>query len=213
MNNRISIALTRVIDSTKRWMLQLNGKNRLFMKMSAERRLRLNLGSGKAKLLDWINIDLIPSADLVWDIRRGLPFKTGTVDLIYNEHFLEHLTYDQAGSFLKECWRCLKDDGVLRIATPDLDHVIRKYCSDWKNQDWLTWPEYQFISTRGMMLNVSFRWWGHQHLYNEEDLRTCLIRASFKNVIRCEWNQSTRLELKGLETRKDSVLIVEASKN
>lgn len=100
----------------------------------------------------------------------------------------------------------------MRIAIPDLDYIIQKYNTDWKNQDWLAWTGFKFIETRGQMINISFRWWGHKYLYNEEDLRNLLIKVGFQNIIRCDWNKSNHIELAGLETRKDSKLIMEAEK-
>ena len=111
---------------------------------------------------------------------------------------------------MKECGRCLKKGGVLRVAMPDLDYIIQKYNADWKNQDWLSWPEYEFIKTRGRMVNVAFRFWEHKYLYNEEDLTNQLIRAGFQKTERCNWNESSHVELSGLETRRDSKLIMEA---
>ncbi len=99
-----------------------------------------------------------------------MPFNGNSVDFIYSEHVLEHLTFEEGEKVFREFYRCLKVGGVLRIAMPDLDYVMQKYHADWKNQDWLSWPEYEFIKTRGQMINISFRWWGHKYLYNEEDL-------------------------------------------
>jgi predicted SAM-dependent methyltransferase len=174
--------------------------------------LKLNVGCGQVKLPGWVNIDVEPGGDLIADARKKLPFNDGRVDFIYNEHLLEHLTYEEGEKFLLECYRCLKESGVLRIAMPDLDYLIRKYNDDWANQDWLTWPGFEFIKTKGRMINVAFRHWGHQYLYNEEDLRNRLIGAGFKTVSRCNWNVSAHSELTGLETRKDSILVMEAEK-
>lgn len=79
-----------------------------------------------------------------------------------------------------------KRGGIVRIAMPDLDYVIKKYKADWKNQDWLSWPGYEFVKTRGQMINISFRYWGHKYLYNKEDLRNQLIKVGFKNIVSCE---------------------------
>ena len=68
------------------------------------------------------------------------------------------------------------------------------------------------IETRGRAINIAFRWWGRNYLYNEEDLRIQLVNAGFKKIVRCEWNKSNHIELCDLETRKDSKLIVEAEK-
>jgi predicted SAM-dependent methyltransferase len=174
--------------------------------------LKLNVGCGKVKLDGWVNIDIESGADLVLDVRKGLPFNQNSVDFIYNEHFIEHLTFEEGRKILQNFHRCLKKGGVLRVATPDLDYVIQKYAYNWKEQEWLSRPAYQFIKTRGQMINVSFRAWGHQYLYNEEDLWNQLISVGFKSVIKYDFGLSNHSELFNLETRPDSKLILEATK-
>lgn len=181
-------------------------------KFRSKRPIKLHIGCGKVKLVGWINIDIKPPADLMIDVVKGLPFEKSTVSFIYSEHFIEHLNYEEAKIFLKECYRILEKDGVLRIATPDLDNIVQKYSSDWWNQEWLKWPEYSWIKTKGMMLNQAFHGWEHKYLFNEEDLRNLLVEAGFTSIKRVEWGISNFVELKGLETRKDSKLIFEARK-
>jgi predicted SAM-dependent methyltransferase len=167
--------------------------------------MKLNVGSGKILLKDFVNIDIDDGADMKCDVRKGLPYITDTIDYIYNEHFIEHLNWQEAGEFIQECYRCLKVGGILRIATPDLDSIVIKYLGDWDNQVWLGHPDYKFIKTRGMMLNVGMRNWGHQYLFNEEDLKLLFTLAGFKQVDRKEIDIT-------LETRQDSKLILEAVK-
>jgi len=174
--------------------------------------IKLNIGCGKVKYPGWLNIDIQPGADLVLDVRQGLPFEDNSVDFIYSEHFWEHLTLNEAETVLQEFFRCLKTGGVVRIATPDLDYLIQKYLSDWKNQAWLRLPEYSFISSRGLMFNISFYSWDHKYVYNEEDLRNQLSKAGFKQISRCELGFSAHPELCNLETREESKLILEAVK-
>ncbi|MEG4111291.1 methyltransferase domain-containing protein [Microcoleus sp. Pol12A6] len=177
---------------------------------------KLHIGCGQVKLVGWINIDemLHPGiTDLQLDITKGLPYDDDSCSLIHHEHFLEHLSAEAGLSFLKECYRLLKSGGVMRIAMPSLDQIIEKcYLGNWKDQDWLKWPEYQFIKTRAEMLNISFRWWGHQWLYDREELHRRLQEAGFTIIRDVEWGNSDIPELRNLETRKDSLLICEAEK-
>ena len=183
------------------------------VKFKKIKNLKLNIGCGKIKLSGWVNIDIEPGANLIIDVRKGLPFDDCSVNFIYSEHFLEHLTYEEGRKVLEEFQRCLKVGGVVRTAMPDLDDIIQKYeIQDWRKQDWLSWPEYEFVKTRGEMINISFRWWGHKYLYNKEDLRNQLTKVGFQKIINCERNKSNQAELCNLETRKDSKLIMEAIK-
>lgn len=183
--------------------------------VKAKRRdsIKLNIGCGEVKILGWVNIDIEPGADLVLDARCKLPFDNNSVDYIFNEHFFEHLTFEEGLKTLRDFYRCLKVGGVLRIAMPNLDDLIQKYNTDWRDQDWLTQPEYRFIETRGMMINIALRWWGHKYSYNEEDLRNHMVKAGFREVTKCEKAESKYTELCGLETtRRDPELILEAVK-
>jgi predicted SAM-dependent methyltransferase len=181
------------------------------VEVSPELSRKLHVGCGNVKLPGWLNIDVEPSADLVIDIREGLPFEDNSIDFIYNEHFLEHLTYEEGEKALRDFRRCLKNGAVLRIATPDLDFLIQLYHSDFKNEDWFP-AGYEFVKTKGMAINMAFRWWGHQYVYNEEDLTGQLVKVGFQNIKSCELNKSNYPELSNLETRKESTLILEAVK-
>jgi predicted SAM-dependent methyltransferase len=177
---------------------------------------KLHLGCGKVKFDGWINIDLeekLDTVDIVWNVSDGLPFEDGSCQMIYHEHMLEHLPVEKGVFLLRECHRVLQVGGVLRVAMPSLDVLLEKANSEnWRDQDWLTWPEYQFIQTRAEMLNISFRWWGHQWLYDREELHRRLHEAGFRQVRDVEWSYSDVPELKKRETRKDSLLICEAWK-
>jgi predicted SAM-dependent methyltransferase len=177
---------------------------------------KLHIGCGQVKLAGWINIDefLHPGiTDLQLDITKGLPYADNSGSLIYHEHFLEHLTLEDGFQFLKECYRVLKSGGVMRIAMPSLDTIIEKYyLKNWKEQDWLKLPEYQFIQTRAEMINIAFRWWGHQWLYDREELNRRLREAGFTIIREVEWGKSHIPELNNLETRRDSLLICETQK-
>ena len=185
----------------------------LALRRLPQRGLKLHLGSGTIRLDGWVNIDLeTPQADVHYDIRRGLPLKDGAARLIYHEHVMEHITVDEGAACLRDWHRLLEPGGVLRIATPDLAYVIERYNGDWKNQAWLRLPEYAFIKTRAEMVNTAMRWWGHQYLYDGEELERRMREAGFTTIRRCELNQSTVPELQHLETREDSTLILEAVK-
>jgi predicted SAM-dependent methyltransferase len=177
---------------------------------------KLHVGCGNIKFDNWINIDInnkISDIDFAWDATQHFPFDDATCALIYNEHFLEHLSIEQASAFLAECYRLLTPGGVLRIAMPSLEQIVAKYCSEnWKDQGWLNWPDYQFIQTRAEMINIAFRWWDHKWLYDREELHRRLQIAQFRQIRDVDWGESIVSELKNREHRADSLLICEAIK-
>lgn len=172
--------------------------------------LRLCLGSGNAPIPGWVNVDLIAGADVRLDLRYPLPLPDRSVAAIYSEHFVEHLPLPAVQALLRECRRVLADDGVLRLATPDLAAVLHAYHTDWRDQEWVRWPEHAFVDTGAHMLNVAFGGFGHHHLFDQQDLELRLRRAGFAHVARCALGDSQHRELRQLETRADSLLVLEA---
>lgn len=177
---------------------------------------KLHLGCGSVRMDGWLNVDLDgrnPAVDLTWDLANGLLFTDDSCQLIYCEHVLEHFPVEQGVNLLRECRRVLTSGGILRIAMPSLDAILEKAMRpDWRQQAWLTWPEYQSIQTRAEMLNVCFYWWGHRWLYDREELHRRLGEAGFASVQDLSWGVSEVPKLQNRETRKDSLLICEARK-
>ena len=175
---------------------------------------RLHLGCGPNRLDGWVNVDIDPAwkPDVIHDLSTGLPAESDSVDLIYSEHFLEHIPLAAGQRLLAHCHRALRPGGRVRIAMPDLAAVVEAYRGDWRDQDWLKDPAYASIDTACHMLNYGLREWGHQYVYDAEDLRLRLEQAGFTGITQCQWNDSSHPDLRGLETRTDSRLIMEAVK-
>jgi predicted SAM-dependent methyltransferase len=177
--------------------------------------LNVNVGCGNEPFLGWTNLDLDPQsrADIVWDVTDGLPFSDGSCAFIYSEHFLEHLPVQHGVHFLSECHRSLRKGGVMRIAMPSVQEVVRQYYeNDWAKQPWLEKYGYSWIKTRAECINIAFRDWGHQWLYDAEELRRRLREAGFTHIEDVSWGQSKYRELRNRETRKETLLICEATK-
>ncbi|HET6514622.1 MAG TPA: methyltransferase domain-containing protein [Thermodesulfovibrionales bacterium] len=173
----------------------------------------LHVGCGDVYFDGWINIDVdSPRADLHHNMRKPLPCGPGTIDFIYSEHFLEHLTVQEALDVLREFHRVLKSGGVVRIATPDLRYLLLKYFFLWKRQDWIKKYGYEWMKTKAEMINLCFKEWGHQYLYDREELERRLKEAGFMKLRRQHWNASAYAELRKRETRRDSRLVIEAIK-
>lgn len=182
---------------------------------SEEIPLALNIGCGDNYLSGWINIDIdSKKADKNIDLRGPLPYQDNSISYIYNEHFIEHLTSNEAISFLKECYRVLKPGGVIRTATFDLDILI-DVCNS-SNKDWRHELRLAEIGlhhvTKCELFNLSFYEWGHKFIYNEEELLIKNKQAGFTNLQRQLHSSSNYAYLRNKETRFLSNLIIEAVK-
>ncbi|PJZ70267.1 hypothetical protein CH373_12375 [Leptospira perolatii] len=89
----------------------------------------LNLGCGVNFHPAWTNVDFVKTGEGVIkaDLRRGIPFASASIDVVYHSHVLEHFEKSDAILFLKECYRVLKPGGILRIVVPDLERTVREY--------------------------------------------------------------------------------------
>jgi SAM-dependent methyltransferase len=61
------------------------------------------------------------------NLRTGIPFEDEQFDVVYHSHLLEHFLRPQALRFLKECYRVMKQNGVIRIVVPDLERIAELY--------------------------------------------------------------------------------------
>lgn len=93
---------------------------------------RLNLGCGPYSREGFINIDKNPrqtNADLIRDVRKGLPYDDSSVDEIWASHFFEHLTCEELLDVMEECYRVMRAGTLLTIIVPlmefaTIDHKL-----------------------------------------------------------------------------------------
>jgi predicted SAM-dependent methyltransferase len=86
----------------------------------------LHLGCGPLILDGWVNIDKYHEHQQVVqsDISK-LVYENNSIDAIYSSHALEHLPYRKARAALIDWGRVLKPGGVLYLAIPDLEEIMR----------------------------------------------------------------------------------------
>jgi predicted SAM-dependent methyltransferase len=177
--------------------------SRTIRRRSVSRRLagqtRLHLACGSNVLEAWANIDYESNGAVIgWDLTEGLPVGSETIERIFCEHFIEHITLEQAQALVAECYRCLRPAGVLRLSTPNLNKVVEEYqlgrTSEWHDVGWSP-------VTPCRMVNEAFRLWGHQFVYDENELTLLLRQAGFPTVRQAAWRESGIADLRNLECR------------
>jgi predicted SAM-dependent methyltransferase len=89
----------------------------------------LNLGCGSNFHKDWVNIDFVSNSEWVksHNLLDGIPFDANSMDVVYHSHVLEHFSKSDGTQFIKECYRVLKTNGIIRIAVPDLETIAKEY--------------------------------------------------------------------------------------
>lgn len=180
--------------------------------------VKLNVGCGTDYKKGWINIDNnsdnnIKKLDLNWDLNNPLPFQDSSIDFIFNEHLIEHLSVEESRRVIKDFMRILKKKGVLRIAMPDLEDIVDLYMDpNWKKRPVIKNHDLEFVKTKAEIVNMSFSWWGHKWLYDWDELTRRLKESGCQTFTRCKAKESSFKELKDLETREGSLLIAEVIK-
>lgn len=142
--------------------------------------MKLNLGSGYYQKEGFENLDAVFGHHLPGYLSR---YGNASFDLIFSEHFIEHLTWDEGLALAKECRRILRPvTGRLQFSCPDLRIVAERYLSGTLG----VWggPGGWNPETPAVMINQSFHAWGHQYLYDEPEMRRLLSLAGFTNIER-----------------------------
>ncbi len=112
------------------------------------------------------------------DVREGLPYGTGTVDLIHQSHLLEHLPPDQGLAFLRECRRVIRRDGLMRVIVPDAKLLMDWYRGDALGEfDQLNKGCADSPTSAGKLWALLHE--GHAACYDTETLAYALSQAGF----------------------------------
>jgi len=152
---------------------------------------KLQLGAGEHPREDWLNTDLHDyGRDNVYlDVRRRFPLPDASLDFVFSEHMLEHLTYAEGQRCLRECFRVLRPGGRIRIATPSLERLAQLYTAEPSEvqRRYVRWavetlePETN-APLPGVVVNNFFRSWGHRFIYDPQTLHHALGEAGFVDV-------------------------------
>jgi len=161
---------------------------------------KVQFGCGSNLIPGWENFD----RDV--DIRKRLPFEDASVDYVFSEHVIEHISSQEGWSFLEESYRILKYGGVIRITAPCISKIKKLYedelhgINNGFSDNFLKfslakkWSDGTFKSViRALVYN-----WGHQSLWTPELLITVLNAIGF-NSYEVELHKSNFKDLIGVE--------------
>ena len=77
------------------------------------------------------------------DIRKRLPYKDNSFDIIYCNHVFEHINEDEQAFFIKECYRILRHKGIILLFTPTPYHPY-----------FFDHPQHKRASTHGSLITL-----------------------------------------------------------
>jgi predicted SAM-dependent methyltransferase len=220
----IKMSITRPLTSYSKIqrLYSALARNRSFQsqRRSLSGKSLLNVGCGDRFFPSFINLDYnwIPGVDLCWDLSRPLPFPDNSLEGIFSEHCLEHLSLSQAHHLIGEFWRTLAPGHIVRIIVPDAELFIRTYCH-WMSGTKHPFPLPYLCDLADMtfspiqIVNAIFRNYGHQYAYDYDLLSKMLKLQGFSKVCRCSYLVGEQASLLiDAESRRYESLYVEAVK-
>jgi predicted SAM-dependent methyltransferase len=194
------------------WIATLNAP-RLVREYARSHPIRkLQIGAGKVDYPGWLNTDIEPGpGEAYLDATKRFPIPDGSMNYIFGEHVIEHLSYDNGLFMLRECYRVLAPGGKIRLATPNLikyfqlfqepkTEELRNYLS--RKIEMHRWP--QSSRPESMILNLEMRSFGHQYLYEPRTLSDRLTQAGFRQIAEFPPGESDDPLLRGVESRHNN---------
>lgn len=147
-------------------------------------KLKLHLACGHDYDDDYINVDLYAPDTARCDVRfdvQKLPYPDNSVDEIKAFHIIEHFHFFEICEVLKEWHRVLKPGGRLYLETPDFLETCRSFVEGspvMPLEDWRVLLYGHFFAHPWVPGQL------HKFLFTENQLRTNLGWAGFKNINR-----------------------------
>jgi predicted SAM-dependent methyltransferase len=146
------------------------------------------------------------------DVTKRFPLPERAFDYVFSEHIIEHVSYLDGVSMLRECLRVLTPGGRIRIATPDLAVLIGLYARERTEMQerYLRWICDHHLSGIGkcepsMVINNAFRNWGHQFIYDYATIVDVLSDTGFSEVELCRVGDSKDAALRGIESHGKAI--------
>lgn len=172
--------------------------------------LFVNIYDGTRPIPGFHNIALRSCLRKNGTLRGGLPHDDGAVSGIVVEGCLEYLSEEDGIRFLRECRRALRPGGVLRVATPDLEDILAHYEGDVPRSGTATLGAGQGLSGPPSEVRYAIAHkMGYRSIYNEEDLLRVGRTVGLAPMGRKDCDASEIDELRRVEARRSSNLIVE----
>jgi predicted SAM-dependent methyltransferase len=170
----------------------IRGRTNQLKQQSIQEKLRtnpyFNVGCGANVTPGFINIDYYwrPGVDVCWDIRKGIPASDNSLQGIFTEHTLEHITFAQCQAVLTDFFRILQPGTTVRIVVPDAELYIDLYQRSQAGEP-VEFPnvspdEWKKGFTPLMSVNRAFRGYDHRYAYDAETLNMMLSACGFVDI-------------------------------
>tara|TARA_B100001769_G_C22110128_1_gene600313 strand:+ start:41 stop:691 length:651 start_codon:yes stop_codon:yes gene_type:complete len=175
----------------------------LWFKLSKNETIKLELGSGSKKGKNgFITVDRF-GADINYDLRKGIPLKDNTVDYIYTSHMLEHIPFNELISFIQECKRVLKKNGVFSVCVPNAGLYLEAYNNKTQFKKQESMHQVAIVNTGSLMDQVNYEAYmngEHCYMFDKENLVNTLKKGGFENANLRSFDESLDMKERDYES-------------
>ncbi|HUU29314.1 MAG TPA: methyltransferase domain-containing protein [archaeon] len=136
--------------------------------------MKIELASGTRPQEGYLHCDvrLLESTDLLCRVET-LPFATNSVEALLASHIIEHFSYRETDTVLKEWHRVLRPGGTILIITPNLAYIAYGYV-----EGWMDYTEARNRLFGGQDYPFNY----HYTSFDSPDMSKTLEEVGFQNV-------------------------------
>lgn len=139
------------------------------------------LNSYQIENIEWNRTHKVRFADAT----KRIPLEDSSTECIYTSHMFEHLSRVGAKSFLAEARRVLREDGILRIAVPDLTVAVEEFraggdADRFMERILVEAPPINTLKEKFSLLVSGYR--HHQWMYDGASLAKLMSENGFREV-------------------------------
>lgn len=200
--------------------------------MNSER-VNLYVGCGHHRMKGFTHVEIniakqfkkggdVGPPEIMADITKKIPLADKSVDIIYSNETLEHLTYQELINHFLECHRLIKIGGYVRMVVPDMDIMIKNYISKDENLE-IAKKESEIspflpVENHTDLFISRVLYHDHYYLHNYDTLSRALKKTGFSKIKQVGPGETSYKEVSEelFKAEKDTLkfnLIIEAERH